>query len=61
MVGARLDAVDAQQLGDFLHLFARQAVNDAGLAGVLLDVFDHVLLDVLFVAHFVVEVGTVEG
>ena len=56
-----LDAVDAQQLRHLLHLLAAEAVDDAGLAGVLADELDQVLLRVHLVADLVVEVRAVEG
>ena len=61
VVGEGLDAVDGQQLGQFLHLLAAQAVDDAGLAGVLADEADDVLLGIDLVADLVVEVRAVEG
>ena len=61
MVGEGLDAVDGQQLGQFLHLLAAEAVDDAGLAGVLADEADDVLFGVHLVADLVVEVRAVEG
>ena len=61
VVGEGLDAVDGQQLGQLLHLLAAEAVDDAGLAGVLADETDDVLLGVHLVADLVVEVRAVEG
>ena len=61
VIGEGLDAVDGEQLGQFLHLLAAQAVDDAGLAGVLADEADDVLLGVHLVADLVVEVRAVEG
>ena len=60
MVREGLDAVDAQQLRHLLHLLAAQAVDDAGLAGILADELDEVLLGIHLVADLVVEVGAVE-
>ena len=61
MVGQRLDAIDIEQFGDLLHLAAAQAIDDAALAGVLLDVADDIALGIGFVADFVVEIRAVEG
>ena len=60
MVGARLYVVDTQQFGKLLDLLAAEAVDDAGLAGILLDVSDDVLLRIDLVADLVEKVGTVE-
>ena len=61
MVRQRLDAVDSKGLGQFLHFLAAEAVHDARLVRVLLDVFDDVLDDILgFRAYFIVQVRAVE-
>ena len=60
MVGARLDAVGQQQLGELLDLLAAQAVDDAALALVLLDEADDVAVDVVLGPYFIIEVGAVE-
>ena len=61
VVGQGLDAVDVQQLRDFFHFLAAEAVDDAALAGVVLDELDDVALGVGLVADFVIEVLAVEG
>ena len=61
VVGAGAHVVHAQQLGNFLHLLAAQAVNDAGLALVLLHVLNQLLFGVVLGAHLVVEIGAVEA
>ena len=61
MIAGRLDVVGAEHVGQVLHLLAREAVDDAALARVLLDEAHDVLVDVLrFRPHLIVEVGTVE-
>ena len=61
VVGAGAHVVHAQQLGNFLHLLAAQAINDAGLALVPLHVLNELLFGVVLGAHLVVEVGAVEA
>ena len=61
VVALRLDVVGAQHLGQVFHLLARETVDDAALAGVLLDESHDILVDVLgLLPHLVVEVGAVE-
>ena len=61
MIGCGFDIVSPQHLGQLFHFFAREAINDAALARVLLDVHDDLLLHILgFGAHFVVEIRAVE-
>ena len=61
VVGQGLDLVGTQDLGQLLHLFPRQTVDDAALIGVLLDELDDVLVNVLRLrAHLVVQVRTVK-
>ena len=61
VIGKGADAVDAQQLCHFLHLFPAEAIDDARLAGVLADKADDVFLRLHFVPDFIIQVGTVEG
>ena len=56
-----LDAIDGQHLGQFLHLFAAEAINDAGLAGVLADKTDNVLFRFHLIPYLIVQIGPVEG
>ena len=64
MIGQGLDAVDYQQLGKVFNLLAREAVDDAALAGVILYIPYYLLVQLHGVArlgaHLIVEVGTVE-
>ena len=61
MIGRSLDVVGPQHGSQFFHLLARKAVNDAALPRILHDELDDLLVDVLgFLAHLIVEVGTVE-
>ena len=61
MVRQRTDTVLLQQHSQFLHFFAAQAVNDTRFARVVLDKFDHFLIDILvFLADFIIEVRAVE-
>ena len=61
MVGQRLDVVEAQHLGQFLHLLAAQAIDDARLALVALDELDDLAVHVLGLGtHLIIKVGTVE-
>ena len=55
-----LDSVDLEELGHLLNLAAAQTVDNAGLAGMLADETDYVLVGIDLVADFVVEVGAVE-
>jgi hypothetical protein len=55
-----LHVVDGQQFSDFFHLLAAQAVHDARLALVELDVLDELFLGIDFRPHLVVEVFAVE-
>ena len=63
VVGRGLEAVELQLLRQFLHLLARQAVDDATLALVLPEESDDLAVGVLL-AHFlpdlIIEVGAVE-
>ena len=61
VVRERLDAVDGQQLGHLLHLLAAETVNDAGLAGILAQEADDVLLRIHFVPHLIIQIGPIEG
>ena len=61
MVRTRLDTVDGQQLGHFLHLLAAEAVDDAALAGILTDEADDIFLRLHLVAHLIIKVGPIEG
>ena len=65
MVGEGFDAVDDQQLRQVFHLLAREAVDDAALAGIFLDIAYNLLVQLHRVArlgtHLVVEVGAVEA
>ena len=62
VVALRLDVVGPQHVGQVLDLLSRQAVDDAALAGVLLDEAHDVLVNVLrLLPHLVVQVRTVEG
>ena len=61
MIGSGLDVVGLEHRRQFLHLLARQAVDDAALARVLADEAYDLLVNVLgLLPHLVVEVGTVE-
>ena len=60
MVGQGLDAVDAQQRRQLLHLLAAEAVDYARLAGILADELDYVLLGLDLVPDLIIEVGAVE-
>ena len=61
MIGSGLDVVGLQDFCQFLHLLARQAVDDAALAGVLLDEADDVLVYIVRLgAHLIIQVGAVE-
>ena len=61
VVGQGADAVDGERLGQFLHLLAAEAVHDARLAWVLLDIFDDVLDDVFGLgSYFVIQIRAVE-
>ena len=61
VIGQRLDAIDAQQLGKVLNTLATEAIDDARLAFIGLDKLNDVLVDVLGLGpNLVVEVGTVE-
>ena len=56
-----LDAVHHQSFGQFLHFFTAEAIHDARLSLVLLDIFDDILDDVFgFGTHLVIKVGAVE-
>ena len=61
VVRERLDAVDGQQLGHLLHLLAAEAVDDAGLAGILTEEADDVFLRLHLVPYFIIKVGPIEG
>ncbi len=65
MVRQGLDAVDDQQLGQLLHTLARQTIDNAALAGTVLDEADNLLVQLHGVArlgaHLVVEVRPVEA
>ena len=61
MICQGVDAVHAQGLRQLLHLFAAEAVDDAGLAFLASDEFDDLLVDVVpFRLYFIVEVRAVE-
>ena len=60
VIGQGLDAVDVEEFGYLLGLFPAEAVDDAGLALILLDEADHLFLDIDLVADLVVEIGPVE-
>ena len=61
MVCGCLDTVYTQYLSQLLHLLTRQAVDDAALAGVLLDKLDDILVYILCLGtYLVVQVRTVE-
>ncbi len=60
VVGQSLDPVDLQQVRHLLDLLAAEAVDDAGLARMLFDVADDVLVGIHLLPHLVVEVGPVE-
>ena len=61
MVGQGPDSVDGEHLGHLFHLFAAQAIDDAGFAGVLADEADDVFLRFHLVPHLIVQIGPVEG
>ena len=61
MIRTRLDAVDGEHLGQFLHLAAAEAVDDAALAGILADEADDILLGFHLVPYLIIEVGPIEG
>ena len=62
MVRQSLDTVGAENVGELLHPFSAEAVDDARLALVGFDVFDDLAIYVLTLRpHLVVEVGAVEG
>ena len=61
MIGQRLDVVETEHLGEFLHLFAAQTIDDARLSLVGLDELDDFTIHVFALGpHLVVEVGAVE-
>ena len=60
MVSQSLDAVYAQDLRNFFHLFAAQAINNAALAHMGLGMAHNLLQRVLFRADFVKQVFTVK-
>ena len=61
MIGCRLDFVGTQHFREFLHLFPRQAIDDAALACVLLDKTDNLLVyPFRFLADFIIQVRAVE-
>ena len=60
VVGQRPDAVGHEQLGQLLDLLAAQAVDDAALALVLLDVTDNLPVHIVLGPDFVIQVGAVE-
>ena len=61
MIGQRLDAGLGQRLGGVLDLGARQAIDDAGVAGVaLLDESLELGLRVLLVDDFIFDVRAIE-
>ena len=60
MVPQGLDPVDTQYFGDFFHLFAAQAINNAALANIGLGMAHNLLQRVLFRADFVKQVFTVK-
>ena len=54
-------AVDHKRLGQFLHFLPAQAINDARLARILLDIFDDILDDIFGLgAHLIVQVGAIK-
>ena len=61
MVRGGGNAVYAQQFGEFLHLFAREAVDDARLVRARFDKADDLFLHVHLGTHFVKEIRAVEG
>ena len=61
MIGSRLDIISTEHLGQVLHLLARQAIDDATLAWMLLDKAHDILVNLLGLGtYLVIEVGTVE-
>ena len=60
MVPQGLDPVDTQYFGDFFHLFAAQAINNAALANIGLGMAHNLLQRVLFRTDFVKQVFTVK-
>ena len=61
MIGCGFDVVGSQNLGQLLHFFARQTVDDATLACILTNEFNDLLVNVIgFGAHLIIKVGTVE-
>ena len=61
VIRQRPDAVDAEEGGHLLDLLPAEAVDDAGLAGILAYETHYVLLRLNFVTDFVIKVGAVEG
>ena len=53
-------SIDVQQFCEFLHLLSAQAVDDAGLACILLYIFYDVSLRIGFVPYFIIEIRPVE-
>ena len=54
------DAVDNQQLGQLLYLFAAEAIDDSGFSGILFDIADNILFRLYLVPYFVVKIRSVE-
>ena len=62
MIGGSLDVVGLQHGCQLLHLLSRKTIDDAALAGILLDETDDLLVDVLrLLPHLVIKVRAVEG
>ena len=61
VVRQRLDTVDGEHLGHFLHLLAAETVDDAALAGILADETDNVLLRLHLIPYFIIKVGPIKG
>ena len=61
VVGQRLHAIDTEGLGNLLHLFPAEAVNDAALADVLKTMPHDLLQRILLGPNLIKEVVPVEG
>ena len=61
MIRTARDIVGNQNLGKFLDFLAAQAIDDARFARMLLDIFNNVSIYIVcLMAHFIIEVRTVE-